>query len=172
MESKQSVQNQETSGIPEDLRAAMESPEVKAFDARLSKKYLKNNRPKSLVVVILLVGAVLLLLGLSSHKASSVTPAALRTAQSVTACLNGGETFTLSSQQREDLLDLLGQVKVERVTGTIDTSQPEGSCLFTAGEDQFTTTSTGYLLTDSNPYRFLSPEAEEVWQQLTALLAS
>ena len=75
MESKQSVQNQETSGIPEDLRAAMESPEVKAFDARLSKKYLKNNRPKSLVVVILLVGAVLLLLGLSSHKASSVTPA-------------------------------------------------------------------------------------------------
>lgn len=169
MESKQSVQNQETSGIPEDLRAAMESPEVKAFDARLSKKYLKNNRPKSLVVVILLVGAVLLLLGLSSHKASSVTPAALRTAQSVTACLNGGETFTLSSQQREDLL---GQVKVERVTGTIDTTQPEGSCLFTAGEDQFTITSTGYLLTDSNSYRFLSPEAEEVWQQLTALLAS
>ena len=123
-------------------------------------------------MVILLVGAVLLLLGLSSHKASSVTPAALRTAQSVTACLNGGETFTLSSQQREDLLDLLGQVKVERVTGTIDTSQPEGSCLFTAGEDQFTITNTGYLLTDSNSYRFLSPEAEEVWQQLTALLAS
>ena len=71
-----------------------------------------------------------------------------------------------------DLLDLLGQVKVERVTGTIDTTQPEGSCLFTAGEDQFTITSTGYLLTDSNSYRFLSPEAEEVWQQLTALLAS
>ena len=61
---------------------------------------------------------------------------------------------------------------MERVTGTIDTTQPEGSCLFTAGEDQFTITSTGYLLTDSNSYRFLSPEAGEVWQQLTALLAS
>ena len=164
MESKQSPQ------IPEDLRAAMESPEVKAFDARLSKKYLKNNRPKSLVVVVLLVGAVFLLLGLSSHKASSVTPASLRTAQSVTASLNGGAEFTLSSQQREELLDLLGQVKVERVTGTVDTAQPEGSCVFTAEEDQFTITSTGYLLTDSNPYRFLSPEAEEVWQQLTELL--
>lgn len=164
MESKQSAQ------IPEDLRAAMESPEVKAFDARLSKKYLKNNRPKSLVVVVLLVGAVFLLLGLSSHKASSVTPASLRTAQSVTASLNGGAEFTLSSQQREDLLDLLGQIKVERVTGTVDTAQPEGSCVFTAEEDQFTITSIGYLLTDSNPYRFLSPEAEEVWQQLTELL--
>lgn len=164
MESKQSAQ------IPEDLRAAMESPEVKAFDARLSKKYLKNNRPKSLVVVVLLVGAVFLLLGLSSHKASSVTPTSLRTAQSVTVSLNGGAEFTLSSQQREDLLDLLDQVKVERITGTIDSAQPEGSCIFTSGEDQFAITSAGYLLTDSNPYHFLSPEAEEVWQQLTALL--
>lgn len=172
MESNQSVQNQKPSVTPADLQAAMESPEVKAFDARLSKKYLKNNRPKSLAVVILLVGAVLLLLGLSSHKASSVTPAALRTAQSVTASLDGGEPFTLSSQQREELLDLLDQVKVERVTGTIDTDQPESSVLFTAGEDPFTITSTGYLLTDSNSYQFLSPAAEEIWQQLTALLTA
>lgn len=170
MESNQSAQNQPSSVTPADLQSAMESPEVKALDARLSKRYLKNNRPKSLVVVILLVGAVFLLLGLSSHKASSVTPASLRTAQSVTVSLNGGGEFTLSSQQREDLLDLLGQIKVERVTGAIDTAQPEGSCVFTAGEDQFTITSAGYLLTDSNPYRFLSPEAQEIWGQLTALL--
>ena len=65
-----------------------------------------------------------------------------------------------------------GTFEIVSLTGTIDTTQPEGSCLFTAGEDQFTITSTGYLLTDSNSYRFLSPEAEEVWQQLTALLAS
>lgn len=170
MESKFSSDPINSIETMDDLRAAMNSPEVKALNKEMSRKYLKNNRPKSILVAIFFAMGLFALIALSGHKASSVTPASLRTAQSVTASLNGGAEFTLSSQQREGLMDLLGQIKVERVTGTVDTAQPEGSCVFTAEEDQFTITSTGYLLTDSNPYHFLSPEAEEVWQQLTELL--
>ena len=64
----------------DDLRAAMNDPEIQAASKEFSKKYLKANRPKSLAVVIFAVTAILLMMGLSNHKASSVTPVALRTA--------------------------------------------------------------------------------------------
>ncbi len=155
----------------EDLRAAMEDPEVQAVNQALSRRFLKNNRPKSLAVVIFFVAALLLLLRLSDLSASSVTPSALRTAETVEACLDGAEPQVLTGQQREDLLDLLDQAKVKRVTGTIDTSQPGESCVFTAGEDQFTLTSDGWLLTAKNAYAIQPPALETFWDQLGAVLA-
>lgn len=156
----------------EDLRAAMEDPEVQAVNQALSRRFLKNNRPKSLAVVIFFVAALLLMLRLSDLSASSVTPSALRTAETVEACLDGAAPQVLTDQQREALLDLLDQAKVKRATGTIDTTPSKGSCVFTAGEDQFTLTSDGWLLTEKNAYDILTFTPEEFWSQLETLLAS
>lgn len=156
----------------EDLRAAMEDPEVQALNQAMSRRFLKNNRPKSLAVVIFFVAALLLMLRLSDLSASSVTPSALRTAETVEACLDGAEPRALTDRQREALLDLLDQAKVKRATGTIDTSPSEDSCVFTAGEDQFTLTSDGWLLTEKSAYAIQPPAAETLWAQLEALLAS
>ncbi|QUO39413.1 hypothetical protein KFE19_08030 [Dysosmobacter sp. Marseille-Q4140] len=156
----------------EDLRAAMEDPEVQAVNQALSRRFLKNNRPKSLAVVIFFVAALLLMLRLSDLSASSVTPSALRTAETVEACLDGASPQVLTDQQREALLDLLDQAKVKRATGTIDTTPSKDSCVFTAGEDQFTLTSDGWLLTEKNTYDILTFTPEEFWSQLETLLAS
>ncbi len=67
----------------DDLRVAMESPEVKAANQEMSRRFLKNDRPRSLLVVALLAAGAFLILGLSGHRASSVTPTALRTAETV-----------------------------------------------------------------------------------------
>ena len=90
----------------DDLRAAMNDPEIQAASKEFSKKYLKANRPKSLAVVIFAVTAILLMMGLSNHKASSVTPVALRTADAVTVVLaddtsDAAEPQTLTGEQRE-----------------------------------------------------------------------
>ena len=103
----------------DDLRAAMNDPEIQAASKEFSKKYLKANRPKSLAVVIFAVTAILLMMGLSNHKASSVTPVALRTADAVTVVLaddtsDAAEPQTLTGEQREALLELLGSIKVKR----------------------------------------------------------
>lgn len=156
----------------DDLRAAMESPAVTAANRELSRRFLKNNRPKSLLVAALAVAAVFLMLGLSSHKASSVTPAALRTAETVTISWNGHAAVPLSAGQREALLALLGQTKVERAVGIIDDSLPENHCVITAGEEAFTLTSGGWLLTERNPYALVSPGPEAFWSRLEDLLAA
>ena len=97
----------------DDLRAAMKDPEIQAANKAFSKKYLKANRPKSLAVISLAIIAVFLLMTLSSHKASSVTPTALRTAEEVSWSLDGQAEAVLTAQQREDLISLLDEDGVE-----------------------------------------------------------
>lgn len=168
MGTKDDFQKPETA---EDLRAAMEDPEVQAVNQALSRRFLKNNRPKSLAVVICFVAALLLMLRLSDLSASSVTPSALRTAETVEACLDGAAPQVLTDLQREALLDLLDQAKVKRGTGTTDATPSKDSCVFTAGEDQFTLTSDGWLLTEKNAYAIQPPASETLWAQLETLLA-
>ena len=42
----------------DDLRAAMNRPEIKAANKEFSKKYLKANRPKSIAVVVVALVAL------------------------------------------------------------------------------------------------------------------
>lgn len=160
----------------DDLRAAMNSPEIQEANKEFSKKYLKANRPKSLAVVICSVAAVLLLMSLTNHKASSVTPVALRTAEQVECSLDGYDAISspavLTTQQREALLELLNGVKVQRQGGADASTASLPACTFTAGEDTFTLTASGLLVTSDNTYEILSPDADEVWAQLTDILAS
>lgn len=153
----------------DDLRATMKDPEIQAANKAFSKKYLKANRPKSLAVISLAIIAVFLLMTLSSHKASSVTPTALRTAEEVSWSLDGQAETVLTAQQREDLISLLDGVKVKRLMGGQE-GQPDAPALcFTAGGDSFTLTRGGQLYTDSSVYTF--SDGEEVWSRLDALLS-
>ena len=152
----------------DDLRAAMNDPEIQAANKAFSKKYLKANRPKSLAVVVCSLVAIFLLISLSSHKASSVTPPALRTADEVSWSLDGGEEVILTSQQREGLIALLDGVKVKRLTGESSAEASAPSVCFTAGEHSFTLSRGGRLYTDSNVYGFSGGEA--VWAELGAIL--
>ena len=160
----------------DDLRAAMNSPEIKAANKEFSKKYLKANRPKSMAVVVIALVALFAIISLSSHKASNVTPVALRTAEQVEASLEAADAASdptvLTPQQRDALLELLNGVKVKRQGGAYTLSMPLPACTFTAGEDTFTLTASGLLLTADNTYEILSPEADAVWTQLTDILAS
>ena len=160
----------------DDLRAAMNDPEIQAASKEFSKKYLKANRPKSLVVVILAMTAVFLMIGLSQHKASSVTPVALRTADAVTVVLaddtsDAAEPQTLTGEQREALLELLGSIKVKRAAENPEVL-PVPCYQFSAGEDSkdtFTITAGGNLITSSNCYEFVSSSPDEVWSRLEAI---
>ena len=160
----------------DDLRAAMNDPEIQAASKELSKKYLKANRPKSLAVVIFAVTAILLMMGLSNHKASSVTPVALRTADAVTVVLaddtsDAAEPQTLTGEQREALLELLGSIKVKRAAENPEVL-PAPCYQFSAGEDSkdtFTITAGGNLITSSNCYEFVSSSPDEVWSRLEAI---
>ena len=160
----------------DDLRAAMNDPEIQAASKEFSKKYLKANRPKSLAVVIFAVTAILLMMGLSNHKASSVTPVALRTADAVTVVLAGdtsdaAEPQTLTGEQREALLELLGSIKVKRAAENPEVL-PVPCYQFSAGEDStdtFTITAGGNLITSSNCYVFVSSSPDEVWSRLEAI---
>lgn len=160
----------------DDLRAAMNDPEIQAASKEFSKKYLKANRPKSLAVVIFAVTAILLMMGLSNHKASSVTPVALRTADAVTVVLaddtsDAAEPQTLTGEQREALLELLGSIKVKRAAENPEVL-PVPCYQFSAGEDSkdtFTITAGGNLITSSNCYVFVSSSPDEVWSRLEAI---
>ena len=160
----------------DDLRAAMNDPEIQAANKEFSKKYLKANRPKSLAVVIFAVTAILLMMGLSNHKASSVTPVALRTADAVTVALaddtsDAAEPQTLTGEQREALLELLGSIKVKRAAENPEVL-PVPCYQFSAGEDSkdtFTITAGGNLITSSNCYEFVSSSPDEVWSRLEAI---
>ena len=160
----------------DDLRAAMNDPEIQAASKEFSKKYLKANRPKSLAVVIFAVTAILLMMGLSNHKASSVTPVALRTADAVTVVLaddtsDAAEPQTLTGEQREALLELLGSIKVKRAAENPEVL-PVPCYQFSAGEDSkdtFTITAGGNLITSSNCYEFVSCSPVEVWSRLESI---
>ena len=160
----------------DDLRAAMNDLEIQAASKEFSKKYLKANRPKSLAVVIFAVTAILLMMGLSNHKASSVTPVALRTADAVTVVLaddtsDAAEPQTLTGEQREALLELLGSIKVKRAAENPEVL-PVPCYQFSAGEDSkdtFTITAGGNLITSSNCYEFVSSSPDEVWSRLEAI---
>ena len=160
----------------DDLRAAMNDPEIQAASKEFSKKYLKANRPKSLAVVIFAVTAILLMMGLSNHKASSVTPVALRTADAVTVVLaddtsDAAEPQTLTGEQREALLELLGSIKVKRAAENPEVL-PVPCYQFSAGEDSkdtFTITAGGNLITSRNCYEFVSSSPDEVWSRLEAI---
>ena len=160
----------------DDLRAAMNDPEIQAASKEFSKQYLKANRPKSLAVVIFAVTAILLMMGLSNHKASSVTPVALRTADAVTVVLaddtsDAAEPQTLTGEQREALLELLGSIKVKRAAENPEVL-PVPCYQFSAGEDSkdtFTITAGGNLITSSNCYEFVSSSPDEVWSRLEAI---
>ena len=160
----------------DDLRAAMNDPEIQAASKEFSKKYLKANRPKSLAVVIFAVTAILLMMGLSNHKASSVTPVALRTADAVTVVLaddtsDAAEPQTLTGEQREALLELLGSIKVKRAAENPEVL-PVPCYQFSAGEDSkdtFTITAGGNLITSSNCYEFVSSSPDEVRSRLEAI---
>ena len=160
----------------DDLRAAMNDTEIQAASKEFSKKYLKANRPKSLAVVIFAVTAILLMMGLSNHKASSVTPVALRTADAVTVVLaddtsDAAEPQTLTGEQREALLELLGSIKVKRAAENPEVL-PVPCYQFSAGEDSkdtFTITAGGNLITSSNCYEFVSSSPDEVWSRLEAI---
>lgn len=160
----------------DDLRAAMNDPEIQAASKEFSKKYLKANRPKSLVVVILAMTAVFLMIGLSQHKASSVTPVALRTGDAVTVVLadnasDAAEPRTLTGEQREALLELLGSIKVERASENPEVL-PLPYYQFSAGEDSkdsFTITASGKLITSTSCYEVASSSPDQVWSQLEAI---
>ncbi len=162
----------------DDLRAAMNDPEIQAANKEFSKKYLKANRPKSLAVVALSLIAVFLLISLSSHKASSVTPVALRTADSVEVCAGSSHSTSyslhaLSPQQREDLLALLGQLRARRSEKNPDEFMLTEHLFFTfsggEADDWFAIDRDGYLYVVNNCYVLSGMEAEVIWSQLEAV---
>lgn len=161
----------------DDLRAAMNDPEVQAANKEFSKKYLKANRPKSLAVVVLSMIAIFLLISLSSHKASSVTPVALRTADtayvSSVSLSSERNDHELSSQQREDLLALLGRLRAKRSDKNPDEFMLTEHLFFTfsggEADDWFAIDQDGYLYVVNNCYALSGMEADAIWSQLKAV---
>lgn len=161
----------------DDLRAAMNDPEIQAANKEFSKKYLKANRPKSLAVVALSLIAVFLLISLSSHKASSVTPVALRTADtayvSSVSLSSERSDHELSAQQREDLIALLGQLRARRSEKNPDEFMLTEHLFFTfsggEADDWFAIDRDGYLYVVNNCYALSGMEAEAIWSQLEAV---
>lgn len=161
----------------DDLRAAMNDPEIQAANKEFSKKYLKANRPKSLAVVILSVIAIFLLISLSPHKASSVTPTSLRTAEVVEVTASGqSEAAPLSAQQREDLIALLSQLQVKRDEKNADEFLSAEHLRFTFAnnepDDWFAIDRAGYLYKVNQCYALSGMEADAIWAQLQAICGS
>lgn len=159
----------------DDLREAMKDPAVKQAEAEMSKKFLKNNRPKSLMLVVVAVLTVFLLIGLSGHKASSVIPSAMRTCDAVTVTLSDGNTQILSAGQRDQVLAALNAVKVKR-DSTQGNASGEVRTIIFSGADQegktweFSVSDSGILCTEKNSYICTSEDDSFLLEQLEALL--
>lgn len=161
----------------DDPRAAMNDPGIQAANRGFFKNYLKANCPKSLAVVILSVTAIFLLIGLSSHKASSVTPVALRTADLVEVCAGASHSTSyslhaLSPQQRDDLITLLGQLRARRSGKDPDEFMLTEHLFFIfAGEsdDWFAIDREGYLYMESNCYALSGMEPDAIWSQTASI---
>ncbi len=160
----------------DDVRAAMNDPEVQAANKAFSKKYLKANRPKSLAVVIFSIAAIFLIMSLSGHKASSVTPVLLRTAETVTVGRGSDHAGTpLTQEQRDALLELLGSVKVKRTDRDPDEFLLAGDYYFFRmepdggdGENWFAVDETGSLYVTNHCYEPADGGAN-LWSRLEAL---
>lgn len=102
----------------DDIRAVLNDPEVQAADKELSKKRLNANHSRGLAEVLLFISASLLIISLSSRKASSVAPVVLGRADAVyvfsVSLSSEANDHALAARRREALLDLLGQLKVQR----------------------------------------------------------
>jgi len=158
----------------DDLRAAMNDPEIQAANKEFSKKYLKANRPRSVFLVVVALVALFFFISVSSHKASSVTPSALRLDHEVTwsegsLSSEAPQAGTLTDQQRTDLLALLDTVKVQRLSADDAGELTSPFISFAVSDESFTLTRSGHLVTKNNTYTFSDSEA--VWEQLSAILA-
>ena len=84
---------------------------------------------------------------------------------------DAAEPQTLTGEQREALLELLGSIKVKRAAENPEVL-PVPCYQFSAGEDSkdtFTITAGGNLITSSNCYEFVSSSPDEVWSRLEAI---
>lgn len=156
----------------DDLRAAMNDPELQAAQKEFSKKYLKANRPKSLAVVVVGIVALFLIISFSSHKAASVTPVALRTAETVevSAAPDHSDQHPLSDQQREALIALLESVKVRRSEKESDEFLKTEHLYFTFANDEpddwFAVDPAGNLYVVNNCYALADGDGDALWSQL------
>ena len=141
----------------QDVRDALNDPEVKAANEQMSKKYLKNNRPKSLALVFAGVAVAFLMLILINHKVSSVTPPSLRSCEAVELTWSDGAAEapvrTLSAQERDALVELLSDYQVERADGAGYESQPHVYAVCGEGEnDWFVIDHQGGVYVDGHAY--------------------
>ncbi len=163
----------------DNIRAGLDGPGGQAANREPSKKYLKANRPKSLAVAILSILALFLIISLFPHKASSVTPAALQRADAVyvssISLSPEASDHALTAQQREALLDLLGQLKVQRSEKNSDEFLKARHLFFSFSsdgpDDWFAMDEAGYLYKVNKCYALTGMEASGIWAQLNAICA-
>jgi hypothetical protein len=149
------------------------SPQAKA---RRNRGFLKSGWSWALLAVVVVFLVVFAALALAGRRASSVTPAPLRTSDqiTVTCTADGNQPLTFNTIQRDQLLKILRGIHVHPDgSRSLPTSSSDvyRFCGIGEGEDgwEFMITSDGWLFTGSQSYRCISPDAEQIWSQLEAL---
>ena len=157
----------------DDIRALMNDPEIKAANKEISKKYLKANRPKSIMVVIISLAALCGIISLSQLKAASVTPPAFRTAEEISVVWQdetlAGEPVALTEQQHQALIELLSDTPVDRVLEEeTEASVTPPALEVLADETLFCISREGVFVVDDSIYTV--SDAEGLWTELETLL--
>lgn len=161
----------------DDLRAAMESPEMIAANAVVRKKYLKANRPKSFMLVIAFLAALFLLIDMSSHKIQNITPPSLRsTGIAHVATGDAASPWTekelqaLTGEQQNSLVELLGTFKAKHSGNAVDFTQVPHIYFYCGGEDDsedwFAFDKEGNIYLDTSTYELTKGDSTELWNQL------
>ena len=168
--------NEKTIETMDDLRAAMNDPDVIAANAVMRKKYLKANRPKSFMLVIAFLAALFLLIDMSSHKIHNVTPPTLRSTGTAMVATGDAsapwttkELQTLTYEQQDALVELLGNFRVKHGSGAADFTQTPHIYFYCGNDDPddwFAFDQEGHLYLDTTTYNLTKGDANELWTQL------
>jgi len=160
----------------DDLRNAMNDPDVVAANKAMSKKFLKANRPKSFMLVIAFLAALFLLIDMSSHKVYNVTPPTLRTTGTAMVATGDAsspwttkELQTLTAEQQNLLVELLGTVKAKHSGTETDFTQAPHIYFYCGNDDPddwFAFDQNGNLYLDSSTYEITKGDNTDLWIQL------
>ena len=154
----------------QELRDMRNDPAVKAKEKELSKKYLKHNRPKSLILVCCAAMLLFMVLYRGTFKAATVLDSCIRTDPLTVVCgtdAGTSEERAVSGEEQAALVSILQAAKVHHTE-----DMPAGgkelvfTCMKGGSPYRFSITGDGYLVTEKNRYLIESPEASVFWSRL------
>ena len=138
-------------------------------------KFLKYNRPKSMILAIIAISTFLLLMNLFDHKASYIIPSDMRTCTAISVSYDGGTAKAISSEQRDSVIDILSQIKVRRDDSSTESTEKSSSFRFSGQAEDgkewwFSITSGGQISSEKSSYVCVDSSAELLWSELCIVL--